>query len=309
MNGPIAVIGAGMCGLTCAAALQQAGRRVTVFDKSRGIGGRLATRRVAHPGGDIALDHGAPAAHGEDPAFLGWLAGHGAVVRDGAAMGLPGMSGLLKPVAQGLDIRAGAEVGAVARDRHGWGLRLTDGSPAGRFGAVVLAIPAAQARRLLPKGGPVAAQALDAVIMAPVWALLFVAPTRLEAPDLIVGAGEIARAERQASRPDRPDTPHGPDAWVVQFTPAFSRAHLETPREAVLPLLLGRFAALAGPLPAPVHAAAHRWRFARTEVPLGTAFAGDPAAGLLAGGDWTLGPNAGHAWQSGQAMARALLSA
>jgi renalase len=50
----IAVIGAGIAGLTCARKLQQAGRRVVVFDKSRGLGGRLATRRLA----GTHADHG-----------------------------------------------------------------------------------------------------------------------------------------------------------------------------------------------------------------------------------------------------------
>ena len=41
----IAVIGAGMAGLSCARHLQEAGCRVTVFDKARGPGGRMSTRR------------------------------------------------------------------------------------------------------------------------------------------------------------------------------------------------------------------------------------------------------------------------
>ncbi len=56
MNGPrIAVIGAGMAGLAAAITLQTAGATVTVIEKSRGLGGRVATRRV----GDLAVDHGA----------------------------------------------------------------------------------------------------------------------------------------------------------------------------------------------------------------------------------------------------------
>jgi predicted NAD/FAD-dependent oxidoreductase len=306
MSEPIAVIGAGMCGLTCASALQEAGRRVTVYDKSRGVGGRLATRRVPHRGGELAFDHGAPEATGDDPAFLGWLADLGAVARDGAALGLPGMSGLLRPLARTLDIRAGAEVAAVTRDGGGWTLDHSDGSQAAGFGAVVLAIPAPQALRLLPDEVPGMARALASVSMAPCWTLLAAFDTGLAAPDLILGAGDIARAERQSSRPGRSDAP---EAWVAHFAPEFTRAHLETGQEAVLPLLMDRFADAAGPLPSAAYAAAHRWRFARTEVPLGAAFAGDPAAGLLAGGDWALGPNAIHAWKSGRAMAGALLSA
>lgn len=302
MHGRIAVIGAGLSGLTCAASLQDAGRDVTVFDKSRGVGGRLSTRRVK----DLSFDHGAPEATGDDPAFLDWISGLGAVVRDGAAIGLPGMSGLLKPLARTLDIRGGSEVAAVTRDGKGWGLRLTDGTRAAGLGAVVLAIPAPQALRLLPEDGPVPMRALKSVTMAPVWTLLAAFEARVDAPDLIIDAGDIARAERQSSRPGRSDSP---EAWVVHFSFAFTRPHLEMERDAVLPLLLDNFADIAGPLPRQTYAAAHRWRFARTEVPLGAAYSGDAVTGLMAGGDWALGPNAIHAWKSGRAMAGALLSA
>ncbi|HIP78813.1 MAG TPA: FAD-binding protein, partial [Kiloniellaceae bacterium] len=42
----IAVIGAGLAGLLCARRLQDAGLHPVVFEKSRGLGGRLATRRA-----------------------------------------------------------------------------------------------------------------------------------------------------------------------------------------------------------------------------------------------------------------------
>jgi len=51
----IAVVGAGMAGITCARTLQQAGHQVTVFEKSRGLGGRMATRDSAFG----SFDHGA----------------------------------------------------------------------------------------------------------------------------------------------------------------------------------------------------------------------------------------------------------
>ncbi|NEQ40523.1 MAG: FAD-dependent oxidoreductase [Okeania sp. SIO3I5] len=57
MNTPkfdIAVIGAGMAGLICAQELQKAGYSVVVLEKSRGVGGRMATRRVS----GSRADHG-----------------------------------------------------------------------------------------------------------------------------------------------------------------------------------------------------------------------------------------------------------
>ena len=51
----VAVIGAGIAGLACARTLAQAGCEVTVFEKSRGFGGRMACRQT--PFG--THDHGA----------------------------------------------------------------------------------------------------------------------------------------------------------------------------------------------------------------------------------------------------------
>ncbi|WP_434735343.1 NAD(P)-binding protein [Accumulibacter sp.] len=45
----LALIGAGVAGLSCATALQQADPQVKVLDKSRGAGGRMRTRRVRGP--------------------------------------------------------------------------------------------------------------------------------------------------------------------------------------------------------------------------------------------------------------------
>lgn len=66
----IAVIGAGMSGLTAARRLAKAGATVTVFEKSRGLGGRLATRRT--DGGPA--DHGAQYFTAREPAFKAWVA-------------------------------------------------------------------------------------------------------------------------------------------------------------------------------------------------------------------------------------------
>ena len=45
MNAPIAIIGTGLAGLSAAQALHAAGLPVELFDKSRGSGGRMASKR------------------------------------------------------------------------------------------------------------------------------------------------------------------------------------------------------------------------------------------------------------------------
>lgn len=82
--GRVAVIGAGVAGAACAAALARAGHRVTVFDKARGPGGRMSTRRGAHTDAQpLAFDHGAQYFTARDEGFQavvqagvkgGWIA-------------------------------------------------------------------------------------------------------------------------------------------------------------------------------------------------------------------------------------------
>ena len=63
------IIGSGISGIACARALAVAGLPVRVLDKGRGIGGRMATRRVALPTGEVTFDHGAQYMRPRDPAF------------------------------------------------------------------------------------------------------------------------------------------------------------------------------------------------------------------------------------------------
>ena len=51
----VLVIGAGMAGIAAAGRLQNSGKAVIVLEKGRGVGGRMATRRI----GDCTFDHGA----------------------------------------------------------------------------------------------------------------------------------------------------------------------------------------------------------------------------------------------------------
>ena len=61
----IAVIGAGIAGIACARTLVQAGHRTSVFEKSAGLGGRMATRSSPFGG----FDHGAQYFTVRDPRF------------------------------------------------------------------------------------------------------------------------------------------------------------------------------------------------------------------------------------------------
>jgi predicted NAD/FAD-dependent oxidoreductase len=72
----VAVVGAGVAGLACARALVEQGVGARVLEKSRGVGGRCATRRIRGQ----PVDHGLAFYHGDDPGFLSALRGAGATL-------------------------------------------------------------------------------------------------------------------------------------------------------------------------------------------------------------------------------------
>jgi len=68
------IIGGGISGLIAATQLQQAGLKVTVLDKGRGVGGRLATRRIQHTiSGEGVFDYGAQFITVQQAPFQQWI--------------------------------------------------------------------------------------------------------------------------------------------------------------------------------------------------------------------------------------------
>jgi predicted NAD/FAD-dependent oxidoreductase len=65
MRSDVVVIGAGIAGLSAARALRERGHSVRVLDKGRGVGGRMASRRI----GNARFDHGAQFFTVRSPSF------------------------------------------------------------------------------------------------------------------------------------------------------------------------------------------------------------------------------------------------
>lgn len=319
----IAIIGAGLAGLAAARALAGAGHALRLFDKGRGPGGRLSTRRMETPAGLARFDHGAPflspAAGAFREAAEAWVAAGVAApwagrfrlapadggplqdVPDGPRLvGTPAMNALVRHLADGLDVRWAARVAAIEGGPGAWTLAMEDGAPEGPFEAVFSAIPAEQAAVLLEPVAPQAAAAAAAVRSDPCWTamLAFDAPVDPGFDALMLEADALVSVLRNSAKPGR----EGPEAWVVHASPAHAAALLEAAPETVLADLVPRFRALTG-APEPVAAAAHRWRYARVARPAGVPAFWDAGLALGACGDWCLGPDAGHAHQSGQALA------
>lgn len=302
----VVVIGAGMAGLACAQGLHRAGWDVTVLDKGRGLGGRLATRRA--PEG--AYDHGASVMRGEGAfgAYLAQAVAEGAAALWSAAKGLtglPGMSGLVAPLARGLDIRTSVEARGLARDGQGWKITAEGLDAPLTAACVVLAIPQPQALALGSAVPALLAEVAQAS-MRPAWAAMvaFAAPLP-DIPDFDEpGSGPIARITREGTKPGRQG---GAERLVIQAGADWSRAQLELDRPEAADRLMAEFWAHLGRAPvAPTALHGHRWRFGFTDRPLGQPHLYDAKAGLGLCGDWCLGTDAAAAYDSGHSLARAM---
>lgn len=303
------IIGSGMAGIACARAMAEAGMPVRVLDKGRGIGGRMATRRAALPGGDVTFDHGAQYIRPRDPAFAEVLAAAGASDwPDGGdhdrLVGVPGMSSLPRALAEGLTVAQQAEVTAMVRQDGLW--HLTTGAGVLRAKRVVLTIPAPQAAALLGPAHPFAAD-LARVTMDPCLTLMAAFPPDSARPFVqrLDPDHDLTWIAQESSKPGRTAAAV---TWVAQAGLSFSVAHLESDPEDIAALMLRHLAEVLGVDPQDaLFARSHRWRYAQASTALGQPFLRDDTGALFVGGDWCLGARAEDAWQSGRAMARDIL--
>ena len=324
----VAIVGAGVAGLTAAAALRERGFDVLVLEKSRGLGGRSATRRR----GDLRIDHGAQFFTARDPRFQarvdGWLAtGDVAVWTRGMHVWNPdagwtepgpdghpryappaGMSTLGRLLGAGASVQREATVARVTRLDHGWRLALADGSTVDAC-AVLLTAPAPQARALLEEAplAPGAAEVLGAIEFEPVFAVLAgyedVAPppwpgVRIE------GHPDLAWLAHDGSRRG-PAGGAGPTVLVAHATPAFTRAHLDAPHDEVAVALLRAATALVAWADRPSWRDVHRWRYARPVATRPEPYLA-AAPGLMVAGDAFGSDRVEGAFLSGLEAAEAL---
>lgn len=315
----IAIIGAGMAGLACAQRLTAAGRAVTLFDKGRGPGGRLATRRVETPHGVLRFDHGAQYLTVRDRGFRASLARvSGAIApwpeSTGAPseerfVGAPGMNALPKALAKGLDVRFSSRIARLRRAEGGWTLDSEDGARFGPFAAVLVAVPAEQAGALVAPHSPAFAAEAAAARTAPCWAGLFAVQGQDQPPLIAQRLKDHPVLAWIACDSAKPGRDAALQTWVLHARTDWSADHLEETPETILTALQEAFEASVRPQSPILFAQAHRWRFAQVTEPAATPFAWDKGLGLGLCGDWRIGPRVEAAWQSGDALARAVLKA
>jgi len=290
MDETVVVVGAGIAGLLVARSLRARGVPVVVVEKSRGLGGRLATKRV----GAAVFDQGAQYFTARAPRFSACVAEwreRGVVAPwPGSAdrfMARPSMNALGKMLAEGLEVRREWHVRSVRREDAAWVLTV-DGQPPLRAGRLVVTAPVPQALALFDGGDlpPRLLADLRSLRYAPCLALLFT----LRGPSAVPAEGVAPSGEPVrwiADNTKKGIAPGVPAALTVHLGPVFSAEHYAKTAAELATLVLPGIARRLGADVADVQV--HRWKFSEptTSHPepsvwlpdLGVGFAGDAFGG------------------------------
>lgn len=313
----VAVVGAGMAGLACATALQRVNIDVMVFDKGRGPGGRMSSKRTVNG----YLDMGAQYFTARDVRFKAqvqqWYE-QGSVCSWSAPIyqyyaqqltpssdeqlryiGVPAMHSPLQQMAQQLATNFETIISRVWSDSAGWWLQDATTKVYGPFEHVVLTLPPQQLANLLADTH----SAIPTTLLRPCWAvnLELSQPTGCAAGGIFIKEPQapVSWLAQQQTKPGRVQT----ENWLVHFSPDFSEQHLEA--ESLF-FEQCAVAFLSQVLNQPLivsHCVSHRWRYAQLALDKPAMPANPLANGLWYAGDWARGGRVENAWLSGQAIA------
>ena len=317
----VVIVGAGMSGLIAAREVVATGRSVCVVDKARGVGGRVATRRIA----DATFDHGAQFFTARDPRFLGvveqWVAEGVAAewfrssrsTGNPRFRGTPTMTSIAKSLAVGLDVVLSTRVESIRRvgddGRAAWRVRFADGTEV-EAGAVILTPPVPQSLEIL-RAGDVTIDTqtrlvLESIEYAPCIAVMAIldGPSRIDPPGGLTPKPDDRTFPISWVADNREKGVSGVDAVTIHASAAFSRENLQREPKDLADALLSVASPWLGS--DVVEHQLHVWRYARPTrfLDVGCVAVCDSPA-LVVAGDAFLGARLEAAVLSGWAAAGA----
>ncbi len=344
MPADVVVIGAGVAGLALARELKAHGRSPIVLERSRGLGGRCATRRIEGQ----PVDHGVACIHGRSGRFLAELdrvddivlvpewpslrVGDGTPCRPEAfdardrrvAFG-HGVNRFANHLSAGLDVRTEAEVKALrlidpaSALGSRWALTMATGETV-RCDQVALTMPApavaALLRQMTPLPEEIAAvlPLIDLVRALPCLTVIARYKVGTTPPDWQASFPRTSPALQSIFHDSSKRARGARLTLVFQSRAAFSRAHLVEPVEKWTRALIQSAAALHGDwIAAPDLVQSHSWRWARVDAgselaqPL-TVTIGDGALLGIAGDGFHSAGGIEGAYLSGIALAERLIA-
>lgn len=307
--------------MACARVLRRAGLYVEVFEQDRIIGGRMATTRL----GLESFDHGAQyltARSSQFQSYLTELASSGYAARwtprsstgeeGGGQMlpwyvGTPGMSAVVRPLAESVRIHVNRRVHTIERGEKGLHVWMDDESSVGPFAAIAVALPAPYAQLVLGRHESLAAP-LSRVRMSPCWALMVRLDDRiLPDQDVFSDMSEVIRwIARNNNKPGR--NARG-DSVIIHASPAWTRQTEDVDPDTVAEELWSEVAHVLGLPPVrPTKMVAHLWKHGLVDSSLGESYIYSSELKVGVAGDWCLGRLAEHAFESGTSLGRAIVA-
>jgi predicted NAD/FAD-dependent oxidoreductase len=318
----IAIVGAGMSGISAARTLSGEDFDVQVFEKSRGFGGRMATRRAS----GFEFDHGAQYFTVRDSRFRKeveeWVGAGVAAPWNGRVVaiegsevrmksedqtryvGTPRMNSVVHHLASRIETSLQMRITEVSRKDRGWQLFSEPAVNSDYFDAIILTIPPSQALEILD-GGDRLRETLE-IPVHPCWAVMtaFRQPLGLPFDAAFVNDSKISWTCRNSSKPDRDNK----ECWVIHGSPAWSAQYLEADPGWVANELLSEFLSQTGATAEETTwLKAHRWRYAQALEPLTDGYFWDSEKGLGICGDWCNGSRVEGAFLSGKGVAERII--
>lgn len=321
----IAVIGCGLSGAIFAHKVS-ALHDVTIFEKARGVGGRMSTRYVTLDNGDhVEFDHGAQFFTARDPAFIDFLKPCIAqkivspwspriLIQDERGKwqespwqethytAVPRMNTLVKNISQSVDVRVGVHIEILQRNAGGWVLIDKEGVKHGPYDWVVSTAPVTQSNQLIPKTFK-HRSTLQSATMLPCFALMLcMQKIAMPFEACFLRQGPFHWITQNGHKPGRPRGAY--TTLVAQTTPEWSLAHESVEKSACEEILRKALVGVLGQPITPIHQALHFWRYASVSSKALSEPLLDRENCLAVCGDWTEGGRVEGAFLSAYKLSR-----
>lgn len=315
----MAVIGAGISGLTTASILTKYGFEVKVFEKSRGPGGRTATRREEK----FFFDHGAQYFTVRDPRFREFVK---SCIKEGVVQnwdgrivnidresirledkrinrftGIPGMNAMAKYLSKNLSVQYQTEIKDTKYDDASWVLEPEDENNYGPFDALLISTPPLQTEPFVKYSDSIS-NCIQSAKMNPCWAVIavFEYPLNVAYDGAFIHNSPLRWIARNNSKPRRPEF----ESWVLHASVEWSKNNIEKDPEYIANRLLTAFKKATGMGGiSPYFIKAHRWRYSIAENPLNVGALWDEKINLGVCGDWLKNSRVEGAFLSGLSLA------
>lgn len=322
----IAIIGAGIAGLTLAHRLSKIAE-VVIFEKSRGVSGRMSTRYY----GDFEFDHGAQFFTIKTPEFSNFIRplidsdvvakwdvklvelDRNKILREikGSDLfphyvGSPRMNQVGKFLAKEMDVSLQTHVQSISKTKDSnWNLIDKNNRNLGQFDWVISTAPAEQTQDIFPSDFSGYTYIQNRKMLGCFSLMLgFNKPLSLKWDAAIVNNSDISWIAVNSSKPGRPES----FSLIVQTSNSWANVHIEEDPDKIKKHIMAELSDVTGiEINGPACCELHRWRYANISSQKGNKYLLDEKNQLAACGDWCIEGRVESAFISANTLSAALI--